>query len=274
MAMKLPKSVYYYWIKHMDAQTKKDQWLVDKMKSIVVKHKGRYGYRRIQAELEQTEGVRVNHKRLLRVMRAHNLLCQKFRNKSRQKYNSYKGTVGKVAPNHVNRNFDPEQQNQLWVTDITEFGLPIEGRKLYLSTIMDCHNSEIIAYKLSRSPTLDIVMDPLHNALNTHQSHLNQLVIHSDQGFHYQNNQWYKLLERFDAKMSMSRKGNCLDNSPMENFFGLLKQEMFYGESFKSYKELEEAIHEYINYYNKHRIKTKLKGMSPEQFRKHTSKSA
>ena len=270
MVMKLPKSVYYYWVKHMDHMINKDHWLVEKIKAIVEKHKGRYGYRRIQTELEQTEGVRVNHKRLLRLMKRHNLLCQKFRNKSRQKYSSYKGTVGKVAPNHVNRDFNPEQPNQLWVTDVTEFALPIEGRKLYLSTIMDCFNSEIIAYKVSHSPSLDIVIDPLRNALNTHQSHLNQLVVHSDQGFQYQNKQWQKVLEQFDAGMSMSRKGNCLDNSPMENFFGLLKQEMFYGESFNSYKDLEEEIHEYINYYNKHRIKTKLKGMSPEQFRKHT----
>jgi len=258
----------------MDTKIEKDHWLVEKIKAIVAKHKGRYGYRRIQAELEQAEGIRVNHKRLLRLMKLHNLLCKKFRSKSRQKYSSYKGTVGKVAPNHVNRNFKPEHPNQLWVTDVTEFALPIEGRKLYLSTIMDCYNSEIIAYKLSYSPTLDIALNPLRYALITHQDNMNQLVVHSDQGFQYQNRMWHNLLEQFDAKMSMSRKGNCLDNSPMENFFGLLKQEMFYGETFKSYRHLEIEIHEYINYYNKHRIKTKLKGMSPEQFRKHTLKLA
>ena len=272
--MQLPKSVYYYLVKHMDDQTRKNQWLVDKVKSIVSKHKGRYGYRRIQVELEQSEGIRVNHKRLLRIMRLHNLLCQKFKNKSRQKYRSYKGNIGKVAPNHVNRHFQSDQFNQLWVTDVTEFALPIKGRKLYLSTIMDCYNSEIIAYKMSHSPTLDIATDPLHRALNTHQSQLNQLVVHSDQGYHYQHRSWVHLLESFGATMSMSRKGNCLDNAAMENFFGILKQEMFYGVSFESYTSLEESIHEYINYYNKYRIKTKLKGMSPEQFRKHTLKSA
>src|SRR5699024_10496432 len=169
---------------------RKNQWLVDIVKSIVSKHKGRYGYRRIQVELEQSEGIRVNHKRLLRIMRLHNLLCQKFKNKSRQKYRSYKGNIGKVAPNHVNRHFQSDQFNQLWVTDVTEFALPIKGRKLYLSTIMDCYNSEIIAYKMSRSPNLAIAINPLNKALEEHHHNLNQLVVHSDQGFHYQHSSW------------------------------------------------------------------------------------
>lgn len=174
----------------------------------------------------------------------------------------------------MKRNFKPKSFNQLWVTDVTEFALPIQGKKLYLSTIMDCYNSEIIAYKVSRSPNLDIAIQPLKDALKCHHNVLNQLIIHSDQGFHYQHKTWSRIIEDFGATMSMSRKGNCLDNSPMENFFGLLKQEMFYDENFQSYEELELAIHEYIKYYNKKRIKLKLKGMSPEQFRKHTLKLA
>lgn len=139
---------------------------------------------------------------------------------------------------------------------------------------MDCYNSEIIAYKMSHSPNLDIALKPLSQALNEHRDHLDGLVVHSDQGFHYQHRQWKTMVEDVGATMSMSRKRNCLDNSPMENFFGILKQEMFYGESFKSYKALEIAIYEYIRYYNKQRIKLKLKAMFPKQFRKHTLKSA
>ncbi|WP_371440529.1 IS3 family transposase, partial [Nosocomiicoccus sp. HMSC09A07] len=188
--LKLPKSVYYYWIKHMDDQEQKDQWLVEKIKEIVSKHKGRYGYRRIKAILENREHVVVNHKRLLRIMKTYNLLCQKFKNKSRTRYSSYKGTVGKIAPNSVNRKFSPKTFNQLWVTDITEFALPIKGKKLYLSTIMDCYNSEIIAYKVSRSPSLDIAIQPLKQAFERHRNDLNQLMVHSDQGFHYQHSSW------------------------------------------------------------------------------------
>ncbi|MCI2941285.1 putative transposase [Staphylococcus cohnii] len=155
----------------------------------------------------------------------------------------------------MNRKFSPKTFNQLWVTDITEFALPIKGKKLYLSTIMDCYNSEVIA----RSPNLAIAINPLNKALEEHHHNLNQLVVHSDQGFHYQHSSWGNIITEFDATMSMSRKGNCLDNSPMENFFGLLKQEMFYGEVFKTYEALEIAVHEYIRYYNKDRIKLKLK---------------
>src|SRR5699024_1236787 len=192
-------------------------------------------------------------------------ICQKFSNTSRHSYSSYKGNIGKIAPNHVNRQFQSNQLNQLWVTNVTEFALPFEGRKLYLSTIMDCYNSEIIAYKISHSPTLDIATGPLHTALYTHQSQLNRLVVHSDQGYQYQHRSWRHLLESFGATMSMSKKRNCLDNAAMENFFGILKQEMFYGVTFEFYRSLEESIHEYMNYYNKSRIKTKLKGISPEQ---------
>ena len=258
----------------MDYSTTKDQWLVDKIKEIVTTHKGRYGYRRIQALLKSSKGIIVNHKRLLRLMRAHNLLCHKFKNKSRRRYSSYKGQIGTVAPNAVNRNFQSKGFNQLWVTDVTEFSLPIQVKKLYLSTIMDCYNSEIIAYRMSHSPTLDIAIKPFSEALNEHRNHLDELVIHSVQGFHYQHRQWKTMVEAVGATMSMSRKGNWLDHSPMENFFSILKQETFYGEFFKSYKALEIAIHEYIRYYNKQRIKLKLKGMSPKQFRKHTLKSA
>lgn len=126
--MKRPKSVYYYWIHHMDDSTTKDQWLVDKIKEIITTHKGRYGYRRIQALLKSSEGIIVNHKRLLRLMRAHNLLCRKFKNKSRRRYNSYKEQIGTVAPNAVNRNFQSKGSNQLWVTDVTKFSLSIQGK--------------------------------------------------------------------------------------------------------------------------------------------------
>lgn len=271
--LKLPKSVYYYWVRHVDDQRQKDLPILKSVREIIEQSKGRYGYRRIKAVLEQ-DGIIVNHKRLLRIMRTYDLLCVKFTKKHRNKYSSYRGTVGYIAPNTVNRVFKVDKVNTLWLTDVTEFSLPSKGKRLYLSTIFDSCTSEIIAYEMSRSPNLDIALKPLTDALSKHQGLLNELVIHSDQGFHYQHRAWVNILDTYNVTQSMSRKGNCLDNAPMENFFGLLKQEMFYGEQFDTYELLESAIREYIEFYNTKRIKTKLKGMSPVQYRKHTLKSA
>lgn len=256
----------------MDSREEKEAPLVKQIKQIVDESKGRYGYRRIQAKLRQLGWI-VNHKRLLRLMRYYGLKCKKFMNRSRRKYNSYRGNIGTVAPNHTMRKFKTDSVNRLWLTDVTEFSLPIPGQKLYLSPIMDAYHSEIISYKLSHSPTINIILEPLNTALIEQSIEPDMLVFHSDQGFQYRHQTIVQTLADHKVKQSMSRKGNCLDNAPMENFFGLLKQEMFYGETFESYEALETAIHEYIHFYNHQRIKTKLKGMSPVQFRKHTLKS-
>ena len=159
--------------------------------------------------------------------------------------------------------------NEVYVSDVAEFKVDNSDVKVYLSRIMDLYNSEIVSFSISTSPIVRIVCISLEKAIEKLPKQHN-LMIHTDQGFQYQHGNWTQLLEQNNIKQSISRRENCLDNSPMENFFGLLKHEMFYGESFNSYKDIEEEIHEYINYYNKYRIKTKLKGMSPEQFRKHT----
>src|SRR5699024_2325200 len=134
--------------------------------------------------------------------------------------------------------------------------------------------SEVIAYQLSRSPKLAIDINPLNKALEEHHHNLYQLFVHSDQRFHYQHSSCGNTIKEYGAIMSMSRKENGLDNSPMEKFFSLFNQEIFYREVFKTYEALEVAVNEYIRYYNKDRIKLKLKGMSPEEFRKHTLQSA
>ncbi|MFO3666837.1 transposase [Anaerococcus kampingiae] len=134
--------------------------------------------------------------------------------------------------------------------------------------MLDLYNSEIISYTLSYHSTLELTNIMLNKALQKTKNKTN-LMIHSDQGFHYQHSSWTKKLEKMNIKQSMSRKGNCLDNSPMENFFGILKQEMFYGEDFKSYDNLINEIEKYIKLYNEDRIKTNLNGMSPVMYRLH-----
>ena len=217
----------------------------------------------------KNKGFNINHKKVLRIMREESLLCNKFKTRSR-KYSSYKGEVGKVADNLVKRQFTASKPNELWLTDVTEFRIKGEENKLYLSPILDLFNSEIISYTLSNHPTIELTNTMLEKAIEENKDTKN-LIIHSDQGFHYQHNSRTNKLEKINIRQSMSRKGNCLDNSPMENFFGILKQEMFYGEEFKSYDHLISRIEKYIKWYNEDRIKTKLNGMSPVMYRLHSA---
>ncbi|SUM53554.1 transposase [Staphylococcus epidermidis] len=163
----------------------------------------------------------MNHKKIRRLMKQLNLTCRKFTHK-RRKYNSFKGNVGKVANNLLKRRFNTDRPYQKVVTDITEFKLN-NDQKLYLSTFIDLYSSEIISYNISRHPTLDIVIKPLKELLSKRPNVNYRLTVHSDQGWHYQNTKYVNILKENNAFQSMSRKGNCLDNSVMENFFWLLK---------------------------------------------------
>lgn len=241
------------------------------IQSIFDENAGNYGYRRIQLELGN-RGMRVNHKKVQRIMTKLGLKGKKFMRKSRC-YSSYKGTVGTVARNRMNRRFYTNIARQKLTTDITEFKC-LEGNKLYLSPILDMYNGEILSYSISMHPTLDFAMKPLIEALQIVKEVRYRTTIHSDQGWHYQHQKWVKTLKKSNVFQSMSRKGNCIDNSPMENFFGLLKQEMYYGEALRTYEALKRDIESYIYYYNHKRIKQKLAGMSPVQYRLHTSQLA
>lgn len=252
----------------LENPTNKDTEIRKEIISIVEASKGRYGYRRVTLTLKN-KGININHKRVLRIMREESLLCTKFKTRSR-KYSSYKGQIGKVADNIVKRQFKASKPNELWLTDVTEFRIKGQEKKLYLSPILDLYNSEIISYTLSDHPTIKLTNKMLDKALNEIKE-IKELTIHSDQGFHYQHSTWTKKLEKMNIRQSMSRKGNCLDNSPMENFFGILKQEMYYGVEFKSYDELVSEIEKYIKWYNEDRIKTKLNGMSPVMYRLHSA---
>ena len=236
------------------------------IRNIVRKNKGRYGYRRVTANL-QRQGVQVNHKVVMRLMKEEGLTCLV----RMKKYRSYRGEIGKVAPNIINRDFTASKPNEKWTTDITEFH--IFGRKVYLSPILDMYNGEIIAYEISERPVLNQVIIMLKKAFKLHP-HVEGCILHSDQGWQYQHNYYQKLLKNHAITQSMSRKGNCLDNSVMENFFGLLKSELVYLQDFASYEDFLEKLEEYIHYYNNKRIKIKLKGMSPVEYRTHSQISA
>ncbi|MEX5942311.1 IS3 family transposase [Mammaliicoccus sciuri] len=202
-------------------------------------------------------------------MRELGLKCQKFTRKSR--YQSYKGTVGKVAENRLNRRFNTSIRLQKLVTDITEFKCA-EEQKLYLSPIMDLYNGEIISYGISRRPTLDLVLQSLDKAIAIikHEAPY-RTTIHSDQGWHYQHNKWVRRLSEQKIYQSMSRKATCADNASMENFFGIMKQEMYHGEKLVNYEILKQRIEDYIYWYNNKRLKLKLAGRSPVQYRTQSS---
>ena len=261
-AIKLARSTYYYHLKQLD-KPDKDQELKAEIQSIFIEHKGNYGYRRIHLEL-RNRGYLVNQKRVQRLMKVLNLQA-KMRQK--RKYSSHKGDVGKKAENLIQRQFEGSKTMEKCYTDVTEFAIPNSTQKLYLSPVLDGFNSEIIAFNLSCSPNLEQVKTMLEQAFT--EKHYENTILHSDQGWQYQHDAYHRFLESKGIQASMSRNGNSPDNGMMESFFGILKSEKFYGyeKSFQSLKQLEQAIVDYIDYYNNKRIKVKLKGLSPVQYR-------
>ncbi len=254
----MARSTFYYSLKQLQKEDKQTA-LRAKVAQIYQEHKGRYGYRRITLTLKQ-QGILVNHKTVLRIMKESGLKSLV----KIKKYKSYRGEQGKIAQNLLQRDFFAARPNTKWVTDITEFS--VAGKKLYLSPIMDLYNSEIISYSISERPTMNLVMEMLQKAL-TRLPDKTKLILHSDQGWQYQMKVWQSLLKNRKIKQSMSRKGNCLDNAAMENFFSILKSELFYLKKFDSILSLKKEIVQYIDYYNHQRIKLKLNGLSPVKYR-------
>jgi len=232
--------------------------LKSRIRALYERHKGRYGYRRITAALRQA-GELVNHKTVQRLMQRlglKSLVCPK-------KYRSWRGQQANV-PNILARQFQAQQPNQKWVTDVTEFN--VRGEKLYLSPVLDLYNGEIVSYAMHKQPHFSLMANMLDKALTKLSAH-DAPLLHSDQGWQYQMSAWRRKLAERGLTQSMSRKANCLDNAVMESFFGTLKSELFYLERFECIEQLQASIRQYIHYYNHHRIRLKLKGLSPVQYR-------
>ena len=261
-AARLPRSTYYYQLKQLD-KLDKDKDLKAEIQSIFTEHRGNYGYRRMTLEL-RNRGYMVNHKRVQRLMK---VLGLSARIRRKRKYSSYQGEIGKKADNLIQRQFEATKPMEKCYTDVTEFAIPASSQKLYLSPVLDGFNSEIIAYNLSTSPNLEQVEAMLNQAFS--EDHYTNTILHSDQGWQYQHQYYHHFLKDKGIQPSMSRKGNSPDNGMMESFFGILKSEMFYGyeKTFHSLEQLEQAIVDYIDYYNNKRIKIKLKGLRPVQYR-------
>nr|WP_243106141.1 IS3 family transposase [Butyricicoccus sp. OF13-6] len=250
----LPRATFYYHLKRMQ-KTDKYASVMEEITTIFHENKGSYGYRRITTVL-RSRGFLMNHKTVQRLMKELGMICRV----RMKKYRSYKGNVGKIAPNLLNRNFHADKPNQKWVTDVTEFSL--FGEKLYLSPILDLHSSDLVSYTISDRPVLSMVTTMLDKAFAKIPDGTD-LILHSDQGWQYQHKQYQRMLREKGIRQSMSRKGNCLDNAVIENFFGLLKSELLYLQEFHSMEHFKQELIEYLDYYNNRRIKAKLKGLPP-----------
>ena len=235
----MARSSYYY---HIVQTRKADKYRTEKelISSIFHEHKGRYGYRRITAEM-RNRGFVINHKTVQRLMNDIGIKSQI----RKVRYRSYKGEVGRIAPNVISRDFKAEAPNTKWTTDVSQIN--IGGTKLYLSPILDMFNGEIISYNISTSPNMEQIYDMLDKAFSK-SGHLEGLILHSDQGWQYQNKGYRQYLEKHKVIQSMSRKGNCLDNAMMENFFGIMKSELLYNNKYSSADEFIESLDDYIEY--------------------------
>ncbi|MDX5635049.1 IS3 family transposase, partial [Escherichia coli] len=296
----IPRSTFYY---HLKALSKPDKYadVKKRISEIYHENRGRYGYRRVTLSLHR-EGKQINHKAVQRLMGTLSLKAaikvkrygyrrvtlslhregKQINHKAVQRlmgtlslkaaikvkrYRSYRGEVGQTAPNVLQRDFKATRPNEKWVTDVTEFA--VNGRKLYLSPVIDLFNNEVISYSLSERPVMNMVENMLDQAfkkLNPHE----HPVLHSDQGWQYRMRRYQNILKEHGIKQSMSRKGNCLDNAVVECFFGTLKSECFYLDEFSNISELKDAVTEYIEYYNSRRISLKLKGLTPIEYRNQT----
>ena len=257
----MSRSTFYYQLKRKKKPDKYRE-VKEHIRCIYEHNKGRYGYRRVHIILRR-EGIVLNHKTTQKLMKSMGLQGKRRRNK----YCSYKGNVGKVAANILNRDFKSQKPFEKLVTDVTEFH--IGNERVYLSPVLDLFNNEIVAYSISLSPSfaqIRTMLKQLFERLPTAA----KPIMHSDQGWQYQMREYQLMLKEHNITQSMSRKGNCLDNSVMENFFGRLKTEMFFGETFTSVEDFQQKLEEYICYFNNERVSLKLGGMSPVQYRTHS----
>lgn len=255
----LARSTFFYHQARLD-DPDKHAALKAEIRRIFDRFAGRYGHRKIQDKLREG-GWMVSKKTVLKLMNQLGLRCTIRRKK---RYNSFKGEVGKTAPNLLKRDFTVTGPNQKWVTDVTEFR--VGDRRVYLSTVMDLFGREIIGHTAGISPNLELTNSSLRQAL-TRLRPGDAPIVHSDQGFQYQHASWQQLLTEAGANKSMSRKGNCLDNAVIESFFGHMKDELYCNTAFLTIDALTTAIDGYIHWFNTERAHSTLKGLSPVQYR-------
>lgn len=257
----IPRSSYYKWTKReKNVQETENRMLIAEMAKIYDEVDGVYGYRRMTLNLNRSLGRNINHKRVYRLMRLASLQSVIRRKKKRY----VKSAPQQVAENLLNREFSADRLNQKWLTDVTEFKYG-NSQKAYLSAILDLYDKSIVAYVLGHSNNNDLVFSTLDLALSANPGA--SPMLHSDRGFQYTSYGFKRRLDEAQMTQSMSRVGKCIDNGPMEAFWGTLKCEKYYLHKYHTYEELTNAINEYINFYNTNRLQKRLNGLSPMEYR-------
>ena len=261
--MGVSRSGYYCYLRRN--RVDRDREIKTQIQAIYKQRKGIYGYRRIQIELERQYGRCVNHKKVLRLMKVLGLRAiirrkRKFENHCAPK------TDTRVAENLLQRNFQAQAPNQKWVTDVTQFA--VGEQRIYLSAIKDLFNNEIVAYHMSLRNDNPLALKTFAKAFIKRKD-VHGLIVHSDQGFQYTSHEYHNMLPKVGAQISMSRRGNCLDNASMESFFSHLKAEALYPYDIRDLAEVQRRIANYIRFYNEVRVQRKLNKMTPVEYRRH-----
>ncbi|WP_200897034.1 IS3 family transposase [Pelosinus fermentans] len=265
--LKITRSAYYRWLNHPKSDSEiKNERISEEIYTIHKQHPD-MGYRRIRDELDVNYKIVVNDKRVLRICRNKGIQSTiKWRPKSctRSARNP-----DHIAKNYLNREFHADMPNEKWLTDVSEFKyyIGIEVHKIYLSAILDLYDRRIVAFKISNHNDNPLVMDTFDEAVRLEpEAHP---LFHSDRGYQYTSAQFHMRLKDHHMKQSMSRVAHCIDNGPMEGFWGILKREMYYGHRFTNRDNLVEAITDYIDYYNNRRLQRKLNVMTPMAYHNH-----
>ena len=261
----MSRSAYYKWLhRKVPSKEAENERIAETIEKIHTESPDK-GYRRIRDDLERYHDIKVNDKRVLRI-------CRKKNIKSTIKYSNNGCTRQAsnpqfIAENILNREFYADAPNEKWLTDVTEFKYYIsqEKHKVYLSAILDLYDRRIVSYVISDSNNNALVFDTFDKAIarnpNAHP------LCHSDRGYQYTSRTFHAKLEAAGMTQSMSRVGRCIDNGPMEGFWGILKCEMYYLNRFDTYEELAAAVEQFIHYYNHERRQHKLNCLPPATYR-------
>ena len=259
---KVSKSGYYKWLKHSEEPEKDhDDYLL--VKNIFDKGKGKWGFRTMQMRLSD-EQIAMNHKKIIRIMKKYHLFT-KIRRRNPYKMIMKKSLEHRTFENKLNREFEQNIPHKVFCTDITY--IPFNYRSAYLSAVKDIATGEIMAWNLEKHLEMGLVIKTI-DKLKESMPSLKEIMVHSDQGFHYTNPAYIQKVEESEMIQSMSRKGNCIDNAPIESFFGHLKDDVDYKRC-RTFEELNLTIEEYMRYYNNQRRQWELKKMTPVEYRNH-----
>ena len=261
----ITRSAYYKWLNRPESEADKENAVIlDAIIELYVEVQGIYGYRRMRLNINRRLKKKYNHKRIYRLMKS--IKLKAVIRKKKKNYIPSKPQI--TAENILNREFHADKPNQKWLTDVTEFKLT-DGTKAYLSGILDLHDNSIVSHVLGRSNNNPLVYDTFDKAVAANPDA--RPLFHSDRGFQYTGKLFKTKLDEIGATQSMSRVGRCIDNGPMEGFWGIIKSELYYLRKFRNFDELEQAIDQYIDFYNTKRIQEKLKGLAPLEYRNQAS---